>query len=326
MDKHTCFSLWDAPSASDVPYTCCSAAVLRGGTVRYISGKESVTTQMRFPLGALSECLLAAALLRMSEAGRLSVYDPVRRYLAEYPFDDCTVLDLLLHTTGCLPCFSVPLLQTDDVPQENDYDLSSMAAVLKRGGSGAPVPCAYDLTFLTVLMERAGGYPIGTLLHTLVFAPLGMNGCTVSADDLSDGTFVMPYDRETDTRMKVVPGAASGGIFAPAEDLVRFLSAILDAEAGRPSPLTLREADFLLRDTGAGRSPGFLCASPSSGVFPDFVSPRCRGAVSGGCFLFLDPGYDTALLFLSDGASLSGRYGGIRSQASYLWSTENPEL
>jgi len=65
-------------------------------------GTTSITTDMLFGIGSITKSFMAALILQLAEEGKLSLEDPLSKYLASYPNIDSTITirQLLTHTSG----------------------------------------------------------------------------------------------------------------------------------------------------------------------------------------------------------------------------------
>ncbi|MDB4442498.1 beta-lactamase family protein [bacterium] len=65
-------------------------------------GTTSITTDMLFGIGSNTKNFMAALILQLAEEGKLSLEDPLSKYLASYPNIDSTttIRQLLNHTSG----------------------------------------------------------------------------------------------------------------------------------------------------------------------------------------------------------------------------------
>ncbi|HEX4562769.1 MAG TPA: serine hydrolase domain-containing protein, partial [Gemmatimonadales bacterium] len=86
-----------------------SLAVVRDGKVVYaqaygdakIEGHVAATTSMRYSIGSISKQFCAGAVLLLVQDGKLSLDDPVSKYLPDLTrASDVTIRQLLSHTSG----------------------------------------------------------------------------------------------------------------------------------------------------------------------------------------------------------------------------------
>jgi len=142
------------------------------------------TNATRFGIGSISKQFAAAGALLLARSGRMSLADPITKYLPEGNgvWDGITIRHLLTHTSGI----------KDYTGDDNKYERMRLdrtsdppTADLVRQIAAAPVnflpgdDWAYSNTgylLLSALIERASGQSFPAYMHDRVFAPLGMSG------------------------------------------------------------------------------------------------------------------------------------------------------
>ena len=91
--------------------------VMRGEKVLYrgARGEADVAADVplkpgdRFRIGSLTKPIVAAGLLTLVDAGKVSLDDPLSKYLPNYPgVDSITVAQLLNHTSGIKDYLAIP--------------------------------------------------------------------------------------------------------------------------------------------------------------------------------------------------------------------------
>ena len=66
-----------------------------------LENKTPVTTETKFRIGSVSKQFTAAAILKLSEEGKLALSDPLTKYYPDYPHaEGVTIEQLLTHTSG----------------------------------------------------------------------------------------------------------------------------------------------------------------------------------------------------------------------------------
>jgi D-alanyl-D-alanine carboxypeptidase len=166
-----------APSAS--------IAIIKDGTLAYVhaygiarlESKTSATTEMRYSVGSISKQFTAAAILLLAEDGKLSLDDPVARWLPDLArAREVTIRQLLSMTSG----------YQDFWPQ--DYVMPPMLQPVTAQAildEWAKKPLDFDpgtrwqysntnYVIAGVIVEKASGMPLLELLSTRIFKPLGM--------------------------------------------------------------------------------------------------------------------------------------------------------
>jgi D-alanyl-D-alanine carboxypeptidase len=167
-----------APSAS--------IALVKDGAVAYVhaygmarlESKLRATPEMRYSIGSVSKQFTAAALLLLAEDGKLTLDDPVGRWLPDLTrANDVTIRQLLSMTSG----------YQDYWPQ--DYVMPPMlqsvtAQEILDGWAKKPLDFEpgtqwqYSNTnyvIAGVIIEKVSGTPVLDFLSRRIFKPLGMN-------------------------------------------------------------------------------------------------------------------------------------------------------
>lgn len=214
--------------------------VVRGGEVLYSRGlgyadrerETPNTADTSFRIGSVTKQFTAAAIMLLVQRGALSVDDPVRKHLPEYPApagDRITIHHLLTHTSG------IPNL-TDDPAFMAKRDRPHTTAELIAEFADEPLEFEPGARFeysnsgyivLGAILERVSGRSYAELMRAEVFEPAGLRDTVVGdaegARDRATGYELGPDD-ELAPAAKIdmsVPHAA-GAIRSTANDLVRW--------------------------------------------------------------------------------------------------------
>ena len=151
-------------------------ALARGYGYANLEHEVPVSTETLFQSGSVGKQFTAAAVMLLVEDGRLSLDDPITRYLPEAPpeWSAIHIRHLLTHTSGIREYgddadFDVRRAYTDD-------ELVRMACALPRefqpGERYSYSNTGYLL--LGAIVTRVGGRHYSQLLRERVFEPLGM--------------------------------------------------------------------------------------------------------------------------------------------------------
>ncbi len=245
------------------------------------NGREPMRADAVFRISSNTKPLVAALALRLVEQGALALDDPVERFIPELadrrvlrridgPLDETvpaarpvTVDDLLTMRLGFGFVFEAesPAVRAaaeaglglgppdPSVPLTPDSWIARFAALplLEQPGSVWRYDLAYGV--LGVLLARAGGRPLGTLLREVVLDPLGMTDTAfVAPRDRLVPSFVAgesqlaTFDDPADSRWTAAPAFpdARGGLVSSADDLLRFAGALLDDGGGLLSDDSVR--------------------------------------------------------------------------------------
>ncbi|HEX6433364.1 MAG TPA: serine hydrolase domain-containing protein [Gemmatimonadales bacterium] len=165
-----------------------AVAVLRGDSVLLARGygladrerRSPATDSTLFAVGSVSKQFTAAAIMLLSQQGRLSLDDPITRYLPEgrAVWEGVTIRHLLTHTAG------VPQDTMIDISREySDRELVRSAAQpleFKPGKLESYSSTGYAL--LGVIINRVTGGFWGDFVRDHIFRPLGMRTARVNSD------------------------------------------------------------------------------------------------------------------------------------------------
>lgn len=220
-----------------------------------------------FDLASLTKPIATAtSMLLLAAEGRVDLDDPVAKVLpafGERGKEHVTIRHLLTHTSGLKPWrpFHEALLERERKKGERLLGTpAAKEAVLERIHRGALVhdpgeAAVYgdlDFILLGAIVEAVSGQALDEFAAERIFRPLGMNETRFirlgdGAPELPDAerrrfaaTEACPWRHRVlwgevhDPNAWAMGGVAGhAGLFAPADDVVRFASAILDAWHGR---------------------------------------------------------------------------------------------
>ncbi len=210
---------------------------------------EPVTPETVFRIASMTKSFTTLAVLKLRDAGKLSLEDPVSKWIPEFarmpmPTSDTgpiRVKHLLMHWAG--------------FPEDNpwgDQQLSAsdaeMTAWLKKGIPFSTVPGSgyeysnYGFGLLGRIVTAASGVPYRTYLEREILAPLGMKSSTLEVASVPKNKLARGYRHKPDgtyEEEKPLPHGAfgsMGGLLTTAEDLGRYVAFQLSAWPPRSEP------------------------------------------------------------------------------------------
>ena len=152
--------------------------VSRGYGMANIEHGVPNTPQTVFRLGSVTKQFTAMAVVMLQERGKLSVNDPICKYLADCPpaWQPITIKNLLTHTAG-IPNYTefpdfVKTAAVDTTPAELTSRFRDKPLQFALGEKYAYSNSGYYL--LGTIIERASGKAYADFLQENIFAPLGM--------------------------------------------------------------------------------------------------------------------------------------------------------
>ena len=263
--------------------------------VRDRVSREAVTPDTAFRIASMTKSFTALAILKLRDEGRLSLEDPVSRWIPEFarmelPTRDTPPLrirQLMSHSAG--------------FPEDNpwgDQQLSATDATLDNWlQQGIPFSTPpgtryeysnYAFGLLGRVVTKAAGVPYETYIRREILATLHMNGSTFAFADIAAPRRAVGYRLKPDGTYAEEPPlphgvfGAMGGLLTTATDLGQYVAFHLaawpprdDAESGpvrrasvremahrwTPSNLTARSMNGALQASETGYGFGLRVAS-----------------------------------------------------------------
>lgn len=240
------------------------AAVMTTG-VRDLRSREPVTPESVFRIASMTKSFTAMAIVKLRDEGKLSLEDPVSRYVPElarlaYPTRDSPVLTtrhLLTHSEGFPedhPRGDRQLAQTDE----------TLRAWMRAGIPFFNAPGVayeysnYGFAILGQIVARASGQPYRTFVQNNILVPLGMRSSTFRASNVLQDRIARGYLWEANswrTEPLLPHGSfgAMGGLWTSTRDLARYVAFLMTAHPPRNrSQLDLRPLQGSARHQGGG--------------------------------------------------------------------------
>ncbi|HEX2851819.1 MAG TPA: serine hydrolase [Opitutaceae bacterium] len=206
-----------------------SLAVLKDGKPLKVQGYglanlelgTHATPETVFQIGSVSKQFIAAGIALLSEAGKVGLDDPVRKYLEDAPetWQAITVRHLLTHTSGLIR--ETPGLQLK-VQSEIDAIRAAYSAPLAFAPGEKWQYSNLGYFVLAEIISRATQIPWPQYLQERIFAPLGMRATrTTTVEELVPhrATGYHWMDSSKYQNAQIVPGVRPSGA---------FLSSVLD--------------------------------------------------------------------------------------------------
>ena len=270
--------------------------------MRDVGAGIPVDTATVFRIASMTKSFTAASILQLRDAGKLSLDDPVERYIPElatlrYPTSDSpklTIRHLLSHSEG--------------FPEDNpwgDQQLSATDAEMGRlMRAGIPFSTApgtayeysnFGFAILGRVVSRVSGMPYAQYVRARILIPLGMTVTTLEAGSVPASRLAHGYRRQDDRWLEEaqLPDGAfgsMGGMLTSASDLGRWVGFLLDAWPPRDgnegtvlSRASRREMQQVWRYNGASAvksAAGILALSAGGYGYGLGVRQTCRFRIS----------------------------------------------
>src|SRR5687767_4243525 len=207
-----------------------------------------VTPETVFRIASMTKSFTAMAILKLRDDGKLSLEDPVSKYVPElaglpYPTSDSQVLNirhLLTHSEG--------------FPEDNPWGDRQLAQPDKtmREWMRAGIPFStspgstfeysnYGFAILGQIIAKASGRSYEDYVRDNVLKPLGMNSSTFEMSAVPQDRVALGYRRDG-TTWKPEPilahgsFGAMGGLWTTVHDLARYVAFLMSAFPPRDEP------------------------------------------------------------------------------------------
>ena len=308
--------------ASDGPGA--ALLVARGDEVLYRGSRGHADVDADIPLsadglfriGSVTKQFAAAGLLTLVEAGKVSLDDPLSKYVADYPNGaHISVRQLLDHTSGVKSYTDIPGMM--DGPIRKDVDTAQLIASFKDekidfapGQAWAYNNSGYVL--VGAVIEAASGQPWHQYLQQALFEPLGLADTGYGADPAIVARQVHGYSLDGGKVHPAKPLSmtqphAAGALVSSVDDLHRWNRALHEGKV-------LKAASYRQMITPAGKA---LDAKYGFGLFRSTLRGNDAVAHGGGI-----PGFSSYLLYVPGTdisvAILHNAIGGDQAETEHL--------
>jgi CubicO group peptidase (beta-lactamase class C family) len=219
-----------------------AVAIIRDGRVIFSKGfgvvsleaGGSITSDTLFRLGSTTKMFTGAALVTLSERGRLKLNEPIGKHAKGLSpkLSQLTPHQLISNTAG-VGDFSAP------PPSHDDSALATMVRSWKDdvlfGEPGRIYSYSSPGFWLAgYVIEETGGKPYSDMMDELIFQPLGMRRTTFRPLVAMTYPFAVGHAAGADGKTAIIRPAynnvaqwPAGSIFSSANDLSRFVLAFL---------------------------------------------------------------------------------------------------
>jgi len=205
-----------------------SIAVVQGGKITYahayglarIHPDKPATPEMRYSIGSISKHFAAAAILLLQQQGKLTLDDPVGKYVSGLTRgDEVTIRQILSHTSGYQD------YAAEDYPLESQLKPVTPRQILDTWASKPldfepGTQWQYSNTNYVIaglIIEKVSGQKLFDFLGEHIFQPLGMKSAWNSDQNALPPADAAPYMRNALGPIRPVPNGGEGWMYAAGE-------------------------------------------------------------------------------------------------------------
>ncbi len=212
-----------------------------------------VNEKTLFQIGSISKVFTALGIMKLKEEGRLSLNDPVTKYIPELkmkkrnPNDRVpTVRNLMTHHSG-LPSDLMNGFLTDQKTDEHTENFRSLGEKLENEHMANPpekVHSYSNLAFglLGLVIERASGKPLESYMREKIFLPIGMK--STSYVFLPNESYSKAYFGKEEREMLKIRDLGAGSLSTNLDDFSNFLI-FINGDGKIGSREILKKSSFL---------------------------------------------------------------------------------
>jgi CubicO group peptidase (beta-lactamase class C family) len=248
-----------------------SFAIVRNGEIAYanafgmahLNPPLKATPEMRYSIGSVSKQITATAILMQAEQGKLSLDDPVGRFIPNLTRgNEVTIREILSMTSG----------YQDYWPQ--DYVMPPMLKPVTAQAivdEWAKKPLDFEpgskwqysntnYVIAGMIVEKLAGMPLVGFLRQHIFTPLRMNSVFITDEGALPPEDPERYERFGLGPPRVAPKEGRGWMYAAGElamtasDLARWDISVMNQTLLKPASYRAQQTSMILTD---GRATGY---------------------------------------------------------------------
>lgn len=183
------------------------------------------TPTTKFQIASMTKQFTAASILLLDERGKLSVNDPIKKYMPDAPpaWDKITIYNLLTHTSGIPDAYTGYTLTKK--PEEIVAVLRNAPLDFLPGETRKYSNSGYYI--LGYLIEKISGKSYGEFVEENILKPLGMNDSGYDSNyevipHRASGYHRGPHGPEKAHIYDITFRYSAGGLYSTSEDLLRW--------------------------------------------------------------------------------------------------------
>jgi CubicO group peptidase (beta-lactamase class C family) len=215
------------------------------------------TPQTVYRIGSISKPIAAVAVMQLVEQGKVSLDDPIQKYVPSFPEKEqgtVTVRHLMTHTAGVRhykPGEFLSRQRFDDVADA--ITIFKEDPLLFTPGEKFSYS-SYGYNLLAGVVEKASGQPFDQYLQKHIFDPAGMASAACERAEQIVPHRARSYERATSGEFQNAPYVdlsikwAGGGLIASVEDLAHFDIALRQGKLLQPETMEAMYTPGVLAD------------------------------------------------------------------------------
>lgn len=241
------------------------ALVAKGNDVLYrkavgmadLENNVSLTPNHVIEIGSITKQFTAVAILMLLEEGKLSLEDPIEKFVEKYPTHGykITIHHLLTHTSGIKSYTSLEswtkLWRQDKTPMDMIDLFKNEPMDFAPGEKWSYNNSAYFI--LGYVIEKASGMPYPEYVEKKIFAPLGMKNSYYGSMSRIIPNRARPYQKadggfKNAEYLSLTQPYAAGSIMSTVDDLLTWNTAVQSGKLVKKETLQKALTDYKLNN------------------------------------------------------------------------------
>ena len=197
-----------------------------------------------FRIGSVTKQFAAAGLMKLVEAGKVGLDDPLTKYVPGYPNGDAiTVRHILNHTSGIANYTAIPGYMENHI--RADLTTAEMIAVFKDLPPDFPPGAAWNYSnsgyvLVGAVIEAASGESWHAWLYRALFKPLGLRPTGYGGDPRRSSMQIDGYTMDAGKAgpamvLSMTQPHAAGALVSTVDDLLRWNRALHEGRVLGPA-------------------------------------------------------------------------------------------
>lgn len=200
-----------------------------------IRSKDTLGIHSQFQLGSVTKPFTALAIMILKEKGLLFYEDSIRKFFPDFPYENITIYQLLIHRSGLPEYFYFADKLWKDSSNATITNKDVINLMIEQQPKRYYLPgqrynyCNTNYAILAAIIETVTGKTYSQFMSDEIFEPLGMKNTSVynKADDPDNGQEVVGYMGKRKADNSYLNGVVGDkGIYTTVEDLYLFDQAL----------------------------------------------------------------------------------------------------
>lgn len=252
-----------------------AVVMMRGGQLLFsgarglsnLEARRPITPDTVFRLGSITKQFVAATVLQLVAEGKLSLDDPLSRFMPDYPAPgaNATVRQLLNHSSGLFDFSKIPGWMGSEASLRPNSTADLVALTRSRPANAEPgTRWEYSnggYVLLGAVIEQVTGKPWHEVVVERIGVPLGLKTLAYALDGETDAARASGYALQDGVQrpargVHMSVAHAAGGLVASVADMARWAQALHNGRVV-PAPLYREMTSPAALADGSTRPYGF---------------------------------------------------------------------